>query len=191
MDAKSVTVISGVFTVTNGTTLTVTNALINNAGMANFIIENNGVVLQNSDATNTGMFTVKRNSAHLFRQDYTLWSSPVGGQNLRAFSPQTLFNRFSTYDNSIVPNGNFVQEIVTAADINTKLFTLGKGNLIRMPNNWVNWDNSSPVAAPYLSSYAGTLNNGAHTIGLSGSNNKLNLIGNPYPSPISIAVFFM
>jgi hypothetical protein len=189
-NAKSVTVTSGVFTVASGTTLTVTNALINNAEMANFIVESNGVVLQNSDVTNTGMFTVKRNSADLFRQDYTLWSSPVGGQNLRAFSPQTLFNRFSTYDNSIVPNGNFVQEIVTVADMNTKLFTSGKGYLIRMPNNWVNWDNSNPVAAPYLGSYAGTLNNGAYTIGLSGSNNRLNLVGNPYPSPISIAAFF-
>lgn len=186
--AKSLTITSGIFTVATGTTVTVTNAIVNNAGLANFIVENNGVVLQTSDVANTGIFAVKRNSAALYRQDYTLWSSPVSGQNLRSFSPQTLFNRFSSYDNTIGTNGDYTQEIFTTQDMNTKLFTSAKGYLIRMPNNWVLYN--AGAATSFQGTFAGTLNNGDFSIALSGVNNKLNLVGNPYPSPISISAFF-
>jgi hypothetical protein len=108
---------------------------------------------------------------------------------LRAFSPQTLFNRFSSYNTAAGLNGAFVQEIVTTADMNTKTFTNAKGYLIRMPNNWTVW-NSGTAAAPYLGSFTGTLNNGAVSIPLSGANTGFNLVGNPYPSPISISSFF-
>ena len=188
LDAKSLTITSGIFTVTSGTTVTVTNAIVNNAGLVNFIVENDGVVLQTSNATNTGMFAVKRNSAALYRQDYALWSSPVSGQNLRSFSPQTLFNRFSSYDNTIGANGDYVQEIFTTQDMNTKLFASSKGYLIRMPNNWIQYNEG--VATSFQGTFAGTLNNGDFSIALSGVNNKLNLVGNPYPSPISISAFF-
>ena len=185
--AKSVTVNSGIFTVASGTTLTVANAIVNNAGIGNFVVENNGVILQTSDATNSGMVKVNRNSHDLFRQDYSMWSSPVAGQNLRAFSPATLFNRFSSYDTAAGTNGAFFQEIVTVADMNTTLFADAKGYLIRMPNNWVEY---TGTAAPYLGSFTGTLNNGNRTVALSGANTRFNLVGNPYPSPISISALF-
>ncbi|WP_432671747.1 fibronectin type III domain-containing protein [Flavobacterium sp. SM2513] len=173
--------------VTVNGTLNVGNISVATGGM--MTVANNAVLLQTALATNSGMVTVKRNSSDLFRQDYTLWSSPVTGQNLRAFSTQTLFNRFSSYDNTIGANGDYVQEIITTADVTNKTFTNAKGYLIRMPNNWVEVASSNP-AMPYLGSFTGVLNNGAVSIALSGANNKLNLVGNPYASPISIAAFF-
>ncbi|MDD3004014.1 lamin tail domain-containing protein [Flavobacterium sp.] len=190
LEAKSLTISAGVFTVASGTVLTVVDAIINAAGANAFVVENNGIVLQNSVEANTALATVQVNSANLYRQDYTLWSSPVTGQNLRNFSPQTLFNRFSSYDAAIGANGDYVQEIVTTADMNTKTFVNAKGYLIRMPNNWTEYVNSSIPGTPYLGQFTGTLNNGGITLPLSLANTKLNLVGNPYPSPISISSFF-
>ncbi|RZK24920.1 MAG: hypothetical protein EOO43_06865, partial [Flavobacterium sp.] len=187
LEAKSLTITSGQFTVASGTVLTVVDAIVNNAGANAFVVENNGVVLQTSEAVNTALATVKVNSANLYRQDYTLWSSPVGGQNLRNFSPQTLFNRFSSYDTALGTSGDYVQEIFTTADMNTKTFVNAKGYLIRMPNNWTEFVNTSIAGTPYLGQFTGTLNNGNVSIALSQANTKLNLVGNPYPSPISIA----
>ncbi|WP_432671673.1 hypothetical protein [Flavobacterium sp. SM2513] len=181
------------FTVASGTTLTVENAINNEAGVDYFVIENNGTLLQNSSIPSTALATVKRNSYDLFRQDYTLWSSPVFEPNLRNFSPATLFNRFSTYDFDTSVNGSYKQEIFTNADVLHKKFLLAKGYLIRMPNN------STPYAVDatpqfYPGVFKGILNNGAITIPLYGIvpsvSNGLNLVGNPYPSAISIPSFF-
>lgn len=194
LSAKSFTVNSGIFTLKSGSTLTVSEEIKNNGNVNQFIIENDAVIIQNSSALNEGLFTVYRNSAPLFREDYTLWSSPVIDQNLRGFSPQTLFNRFYTYNTAAsnpinIGNGDYQQEIVTTSDASTKVFQSGKGYLIRMPNNWfVNGENA---AAPYQGVFKGNLQNGVVTIPLSLANTKFNLVGNPYPSPISIADFFL
>ena len=182
---------NGSLNVTANNVLLVNGKITNNATVTDFVVENNGILLQLEDVQNEGPVTVKRNSAELFRQDYTLWSSPVGGQNLRAFSPQTLYNRFSSYDTTIGSNGGYVQEIFTTNDMNTKLFGLAKGYLIRKPNNWVTWDNvNGNPAQSYEGVFAGTITNGDVNVALSGANSKLNLVGNPYPSPISIANLF-
>ena len=178
--------------VTVGSTGVLNVGTISVATGGNLTINSDGVVLQSSTAANTAVATVKRNSTPLFRQDYTLWSSPVTGQNLRAFSTQTLFNRFSSYNTA---TNAYTQEIVTVADMDAKTFTSAKGYLIRMPNDWVELPSSNP-AQPYSGSFTGTLNNGTITIPLlnetvdPGTPRKLNLVGNPYPSPISIAAFF-
>ncbi|WP_432671730.1 LamG-like jellyroll fold domain-containing protein [Flavobacterium sp. SM2513] len=192
LDVKELIVTQlGSIVVASGTTLTVDEKITNHGAAAHFLVENNGTLLQNTASTNIGTGVVKRNSAELFRQDYSLWSSPVGGQNLRAFSLQTLYNRFSSYDAAVGTNGDYVQEIFTTNDMNTKLFSLAKGYLIRVPNNWVTWDNiDGDDAQSYEGTFAGTLTNGDVNVALSGANSKLNLVGNPYPSRISIADFF-
>ena len=180
------------FTVATGTTLTIVNALTNNAGLTGFVVESDGVVLQNSTVTNTALATVKRNSTPLFRQDYTVWSSPVFEPNLRNFSPQTLFNRFSTYDFSTSENGGYKQEINNNEEVLSKKFVNAKGYLIRMPNN-AN-EVASGNAQTFVGEFKGVLNNGTITIPLygnvPGTSNGLNLVGNPYPSPININTFF-
>jgi hypothetical protein len=190
LNTKSITINSGIFTLVSGHTLTVANAIINNTEPTAFVLENNAMVLQTTDAINTGSAQLTRNSSNLYRQDYTLWSSPVSGQNLRAFSTQTLFNRFFSYDTGAGTNGAYVQELFTPADSNTKLFTTAKGYLIRMPNNWPVFLDTGILGTPYAGVFTGTLNNGLITIPISNATTGFNLVGNPYPSPISISAFF-
>jgi hypothetical protein len=191
--AKSLTIApEAIFTIASGTTLTVENTITNTAGVNNFILESDAVLLQNSTVPNSVFATVKRNSHPLFRLDYTLWSSPVVEPNLRNFSPGTLFNRFFTYNFDTAVNGTYKQEIFSTADLDNKKFILGKGYLIRMPNNWIQFNGGTAIA--YSGVFKGLLNNGLITIALYGAiplvSNGLNLVGNPYPSPISISAFF-
>ena len=157
-----------------------------------FTVSDLAEVFQGPDSElvpNTGLTTVEKNSSLLWRQDYTLWSSPVSGQNLRGFSPETVYNRFYSYNTEAGANGDYFQEISTTADMNTKLFDQGKGYLIRMPNNWVEVTTGNP-AEPFLGKFKGVLNNGTISAPLSGANTGMNLVGNPYPSGISIEAFF-
>ena len=194
LSAFNLTVNQGyTITVASGTTLTVENGIINNAGVTGIVVENNGVLLQTATSPNDSdlvLATVKCNSSNLYRQDYTLWSSPVSGQNLRAFSNMILFNRFYSYDPALGTIGDYAQEIFTTGDLNTKLFTNSKGYLIRMPNDWAEFVDSSIAGLQYNGIFKGTLNNGTISIPLSTANIGFNLVGNPYPSPISISAFF-
>ncbi|HRN98338.1 MAG TPA: hypothetical protein PLA69_03330, partial [Flavobacterium sp.] len=52
-----------------------------------FTVENNANLIQLDNTVNQDPITVYRNSSSLMRLDYTLWSSPVAGQGLQAFSP--------------------------------------------------------------------------------------------------------
>ncbi len=192
LEAKSITVNSGgSVIVTTGKTLRVANE-VNNAtnDATKFIVESGAALIQNNTtAENVGPITVKRYSHPLYRQDYTLWSSPVLNQNLRNFSPQTLYNRFYSYDTSSGQNGAYVQELFTTTDVNTKVFHRAKGYLIRMPNNWPDYINSSIAGTSFEGVFVGVPNTGDITVSLSTVNNGYNLVGNPYPSPISIAAF--
>jgi hypothetical protein len=100
-----------------------------------FVVENNGALVQLNDGNNTGNITVKRNSSALYRLDYTLWSSPVTGQNLGAFSPSTFVDRFYEYR-----YGTTTIEPATQAELywtvspSATSFVPARGYLIRMPN---------------------------------------------------------
>src|SRR5690606_24654236 len=79
---------------------TVKGKIINHHDIGdNFVVQNNGNIIQNENgAVNIGKITVFRNSEKMVRQDATFWSSPVSGQNLRSFSPNTLLKRFYLYN---------------------------------------------------------------------------------------------
>src|SRR5690606_9305009 len=110
--------------------------------------------------------------------DYTAWSSPVANQNLLNFSPNTLTNRFYTYDPSGVDTAS---SWIAVTDPSVTNFNSGVGYLIRVANNW-----SSSVYSSYLGQYTGILNNGDYSsaVGIG-----YNLVGNPYPSPIDADTF--
>jgi hypothetical protein len=181
---------NGSITVATGTVLTVSGEIINNNTPAHFVVEDQGILLQQQDVQNVGPVTVNVNSFPLYRQDYTLWSSPVENQNLRDFSPQTLFNRFSSYDTALGTEGQYVQEIVTSADVLNKTFEPASGYLIRMPNNWTQYVNAETPGVSYQGVFKGVPQNGNITLPLSTQNVGANLVGNPYPSPISIPFLF-
>ena len=168
-------------TVTTGYNLTVTNYIHNSGTLT---MQNNTNLLQlDASAENTGNIIVKRQSAKIVRLDHTLWSSPVTGQNLRLFSPNTIPYRFYTYDTT---NNQYDATTITDATV----FTPAKGFAIRAPNNYQAVYPTSP-AVEWTGTFTGVPNNGTKTFPLvyaSGAAN-INLVGNPYPSAISATTF--
>jgi trimeric autotransporter adhesin len=145
-----------------------------------FTLSNNSNLIQSSNAANSGNILVNRDSNSLFRQDYTIWSSPVTGvQTLKTFSPQTLDAKFYNYN-----TGTNLYNAV--ASPSTTTFSSGSGYLIRTPNN-----SSATVSAIYHGIFPGVANNGNVPVATaySGVGFGFNMVGNPYPSTISADLF--
>jgi hypothetical protein len=176
--AKKVTVNSGSLTVNSGNSITIINDLVNNLTAAEVVFQNNANLIQSATINNTGSITVNRNSSLIRRLDYTLWSSPVAGQNLLSFSPQTLTNRFYTY--------NSTTNLYAAVDPATTSFTAANGYLIRVPNN-----HTTSFASIWAGQFVGVPHNGNYTVTMQDdvSGQRFNLVGNPYPSPIDAVDF--
>ena len=189
---------SETLTVNTGNDLTVTAAIVNNGGT--LTIENNANLMQGGTTnTNSGNVVVKRNSSLLKRLDYTLWSSPVTGQGLYAFSKFTLNNRFyvyntatDSYSNSVGFNFNGTLQYPSPLDPLSGngvdgvdgppavQFVTGKGYLIRVPYNHP----TTPTV--YNGSFTGVANNGDITTPISTALNGFNAVGNPYPSRLNV-----
>jgi len=185
--AGSMRVDSGVFTIASGTNLTVQNELVidnelNAEGQiegGQFNIENNANLIQVNDVNNSGLISVTKNSARVFRLDYAMWSSPVSGETLKGFSPNTLDNRFYIYN----PVSNAYNPVAGTTE-----FAEGRGYLIRLDNTHAAYDAATNYqGTPWTGTYIGTPNNGTTTVPLTAGYNS---VGNPYPSPINIAAFY-
>lgn len=165
--------ISGTSQVTlqSGDTFTVVRA-INVDASANFTVENNANLIQINDVANSGNITVLKESAPIIRLDYTSWSSPVSGQNLLAFSPQTVTTRFYEY----VTGGTTPATAYTSVDPSANDFVPAKGYIIRAPNNW-----SSSTSSSYNGLFTGVANNGNYEVS---TTTGFNMLGNPYPATI-------
>jgi hypothetical protein len=176
------------FTVPSGSNATIGNKVINNGVSTDFVIQNNANLIQVNNTLNTGAITLNRNSSPLLRLDYTLWSSPVAGQNLAAFSPLTSLapSRFYTFDTTFNTGGvNGAYAAITDPTIAT--FSAGAGYLIRMPNTA---DAGIPTA--YLGQFTGIANNGDVPVSLidgAATGLRFNLVGNPYPSTLKMQNF--
>jgi hypothetical protein len=137
-------------------------------------------LVQIENTANEGTVTVKRNSSMIKRLDYTIWSSPVSGtQTLLDFSPQTLTNRFYTF--------NTTDNVYNAiADPASTVFEEAKGYLIRVANN-----HSSTTPAVYHGEFVGTPKNGTirRTMEHTNGDDSYNIVGNPYSSPINVNKF--
>ena len=177
--ACSITVNSGAIVIPSGLDVSLNGALTVNGG--SFTLENNANLLQATDAVNSGNIIVKRNSAAVRRQDYTLWSSPVAGQNLLAFSPLTVTSptsRFYQYNSST----NLYNSITSPGSVN---FADAKGYLIRVANNHPTYPSvwhGQFTGVPHNGNYDFSMTNGGEGL-------RFNCVGNPYPSPISMAAF--
>ncbi|SMC58582.1 choice-of-anchor Q domain-containing protein [Moheibacter sediminis] len=148
---------------------------------ASFIIKNGGNFIQTIDYNaddNYGKITVERESQGIIRLDYTLWSSPTREQQIHSFSPMTLPNRIYTYETD-TSNQNTDGAYVIVPDVNQN-FTLGRGYLVRAPNDWDATHNNQE--APYLGRFIGTPFNG--TLNVPTYPNGYTSLGNPYPSSI-------
>jgi hypothetical protein len=146
---------------------------------SSYALSNNSNLIQvNPLAVNIGNIVVKRNTSTIVRLDHTMWSSPVTGQNLYNFSPETLTHRFYTYDTN---TDTFLSSTINSSSE----FSPTKGYAIRAPNN-----QSSTVPAEWTGVFSGVPNNGTLTFPLNYSaTNSYNLIGNPYASAINANTF--
>jgi len=175
LDACSVTINTGVNVTFNaGHTLIVGNAVAVN-GTGTLTINNNAALRQVNNNANTGNIIVRRNSTGMVKLDYTAWSSPVSGQQLQAFSPNTLPNRFYQYLFTGTTTPTAYQSVTATTN-----FVAGKGYMIRAADNW-------PLTSTVFNGqFAGVPTNGniSQTVGIG-----FNLLGNPYASPISGNLF--
>ncbi|MGV3460931.1 MAG: T9SS sorting signal type C domain-containing protein [Flavobacterium sp.] len=194
-NASNLIVSGGTLTVSATTSITVNGSIDIDGGA--MIVESNANVRQNDDdATNNGSVTVRRQSPLLKRLDYKLWSSPVAGQELGAFSPATESNRFYAYNTET----NMYNGIS-----NENSFAAGAGYLIRMPNSIgsVPGYNAGNTATNWQGTYFGEPHNGVVTPAVSyyaatpaqGETPALpirgyNAVGNPYMSTISAGEFY-
>lgn len=175
-------------TVSSGFNVTLNGKLTVDAG-STFTLNNNSNLLQNTTIANSGNIVVKRNSAAIKRLDYTLWSSPVTGQELYAFSPLTFANRFYTYNpstNNYVAYSGFNitglnSDGVNGTDTAHAQFASATGYLIRAP-----W-NHPTAPAVFAGTFTGVPNNG--TIPQATTSGLYYAVGNPYPSTIDANTF--
>lgn len=181
-NAKSLQIEAGAsLLIESGSALNVQNNIDVIAG-GSLVIEDNANLLQVNNALNTGDVTIHKNSLALFRNDYTLWSSPVSGQNLSDFSPLTLTNRFYTY----TPSSDSYSAV---ADVQTATFDVAKGYLIRMPNSGTAAYNAVTETMIFDGVFTGTPYNGAIPILLSTAGQGFNAVGNPYASTLNFVDF--
>ncbi|MFH6972330.1 Ig-like domain-containing protein [Flavobacterium petrolei] len=175
--ACSCEVKSGNVTVSSGKTMTLTNELKVSGGIMKF--ENNASLVQiNEDPTiNSGNITYQRETVtSVDKFDFTYWSSPVSGQTLYNTSPNTLADKYFSFD---AVNNNWIQE-----NSLTKVMEPGIGYIIRGPqNNYA----PNPIGT-YRANFIGEPNNGTIPVEILVTDASY-LLGNPYPSALDADLF--
>ncbi len=175
-------------TITDNNYIRLQNSVFNyNANNEGLTVKSGGNFRQDFNGVNfnQGGMKVERESAAIYRLDYTIWSSPasgkpgeIGEQTLLDFSPQTLTNRFYTYN-----SGSNLFSTVNPA---TTLFEPGQGYLIRVANTHPDFVEGESGTS-WLGTFEGPINGGTYSIP---SSVGFNMIGNPYPSQLSLDQFF-
>ncbi len=175
----SCSVTSGNVVINSGDTMTIANGVnvTNNNAATSLTFENTASLVQINNVTNTGSIAYKRNSQPLLRYDFTYWSSPVANQKLNDFSPNTLGDKYLSYD-SVVDNWTLVSGLTP--------MEVGRGYNIRAPQGY----NITGAKDTFNGVFTGVPNNGtiaSHTGLINGDIGCL--VGNPYPSAISADSF--
>lgn len=188
--AKTLTIENGAsLTVETGRTLRVQGS-ISVGGSANLTVANNASLIQDNEEINNGVINVIKNSNPLYRLDYTMWSSPVSGQELQDFSPATVASRFYEYKYDVDEAQQTTVEQYFQIDPSAD-FEAAKGYLIRMPNiHSTPGYNAGTQSMVFEGTFTGAPHNGTQTIPASVNGNRYTAVGNPYPSPISVTQFF-
>lgn len=168
--------------VNSGITVTVATAVTlelvsNYSGSGNLVFENNASLFQSDDSVvNTGVVQFKRKTTPVRKTDYTYWSSPVAGQQLKSLSPNSPFSTFYSFNSQ---SNNWQNE-----SPNTNM-TLGKGYIFQAPQNF-----SETIPAVFEAVFSGIPNNGLVTLPIA-KTKAPNLIGNPYPSSLNADAFIL
>ncbi|HLN96362.1 MAG TPA: hypothetical protein VK183_12080, partial [Flavobacterium sp.] len=127
--------------------------------------------------------------ATMRRLDYVFWSSPVSGQDLKAFSPKTVSPSGGPY----IGGSRFyilnepTNSFMAIEPVGTP-FAEAKGYMIRAPNDFP----ANGTQQVFNGLFSGVPNNGTATIATTrtpGTGYGYNLIGNPYPSTLNASLF--
>lgn len=183
LEACSLEIVSGNVVVQPGITFWVENNVIVHPG-ASLVFENNASLVQNTDVANTGTIIYRRNAQPMYKNDYTYWSSPVTGQDIRLFSPLTKQDKYFTYNN-VTDNWS---SLFTATEPSpSHMMIPAVGYIVRAPENFAPF----PTTNNFTGVFTGIPNNGPYTVSINSTGtSNWNLIGNPYPSAIDIHEFW-
>ena len=168
--------------VNSGVKVTVATAVtlelvLNYSGTGNLVFENNASLYQTDDSVvNTGIIQFKRKTTPVRKTDYTYWSSPVAGQQLKLLSPNSPSSTFYSFD---AISNNWHKELTT----NT--MGLGKGYIFQAPESF-----SAMTPAIFEAAFSGIPNNGLVSLPIAKTKTP-NLIGNPYPSSLNADAFIL
>lgn len=178
-------------TVNSGAVLSVQNdvTVLSNTDTVTpqLIIENNGSFVQvNNNGTYTGLptsFLAKRATQLVYRYDFTYWSSPVENFTLKNVSPTTLFDKFLSW-NSLTQNWTVHKSNASTPEV----MSAGKGYTVRAPQSFS--VEGAGTAQIHTAQFIGKPNNGTKLVPVSNAAaDRWNLIGNPYPSAVSVSDF--
>jgi hypothetical protein len=166
-------------TVNSGNNLIIQTSLtVDNT--ANIIVHDKASLVQIDDSSvDIGNITVYRKSAPMKLYDFTYWSSPVQNWRLNQLSPNTLSDKYFSFDpltNNWVTLNN-----------GTAIMEPSKGYIVRAPQG--GWSTSNATGGVYEGSFIGVPNTGVIPITIEKGVGYMNLIGNPYPSAIDIDLF--
>lgn len=173
LSACSVIINNGDVVFNSGHTLTVQNAVNNIGGTLTF--NDDSSLVQINDVANSGDITYTRITPPVRLYDFTYWSSPVSPQTLVNLSPNTLSDKYYSFN----PITDSWQVLSSAS-----LMDPAKGYIIRAPQNY-----SDTVPSAYTGNFVGVPNNGTIPTNISVGASTVNLIGNPYPSAINADLF--
>lgn len=145
------------------------------SGLGTLILEDGASLYQSDDdMINTGIIHLKRKTKPIVRYDYTYWSSPVGNQKLIDFSPNTLSDKYTSYNTGL-------KKWNIESPFNSMI--VGKGYSIRGPQDY-----SITERSVFEGVFKGIPNNGKVEINPVEAD-LFSLIGNPYPSAIDADIF--
>jgi hypothetical protein len=165
-------------TISENRTLFITNEVSVAVGAVLTFENNASLVQENNSASNVGNIVYKRRTTLINKFDYTYWSSPVLNQRLLDVSPNTLFDKFFSFNAST----DTWQQESTA-----NLMGVGRGYIIRGPQFFLA---PNPPSGYHVAFFTGRPNNGVIGIAIPFlSSETSNLIGNPYPSAIDADSF--
>lgn len=168
--------------INSGDDVTISNNVTVQVGSTLAFESGSNLIQSGTTNNNSGSITYLRPTS-MRRLDYTYWSSPVAGQNLKLFSPQTVSPPVGASRFYVL---NELTNVFDALDPLTTNFSAAKGYSVRAPNNFPD------TSTTFEGVFTGVPNNGTYTIPVTvtpAGSNGYNLIGNPYPSTVDANLF--
>ncbi|MEI7508722.1 MAG: hypothetical protein WCJ62_04580 [Flavobacterium sp.] len=206
LQACSVQVLSGVSVrILNGHTLTVQNEVNVDAsatpGTLTFDSGSSLVQVNSAGVVNSGNIIYKRDVNSLNGYDYVYWSSPVVSQSLNGlYSSPSMGYKY--YWDTIVANANGASGNTSQGNwaVASGNMTRGQGYIIRgsssygwsgtLTSTFTGVPNNGSIPVPIArGNYQGATYTGLNGKSITNLDDNMNLIGNPYPSPVNAINF--